>query len=183
MKFKSLIFVVFFCVFAIGSANQGKRERNDGLPNFIMGKADGKQIPVPLVLRRKPKEAKAGDDELRKLMIARYNIALLEAQKRFAAERWLVTYAAQGTDQTVKRLFEAEFAIADDAKTRVAACADYLELAKFLEASVAEIVAAAVTENTVLYDHVADFERCRFLRADAEIRLLEAKRQQGAKAK
>ena len=183
MKCKTVACIFLFGVFITAGANSGDEKRIDGLPKFTMGKLDGKQIPVPKVLQRKAKEPKATDDELRKLMIERYNRALLEAQKRFAADRWLVTWAAQGTDQTVKRLFEAEYAIAENAEQRVEACTNYQDLAIFLEASVGEIVALAKTENNVVYDHVADFEKCRYLRADAEIRLLDAKRQQKAKAK
>ena len=73
-------------------------------------------------------------------------------------------------------LFEAELALADDAEARVTACANYLDLAKFLDEGVAEVIKAGARVK-----HAADYETCHFLRADAEVRLLTAKRQAGVK--
>ena len=67
---------------------------------------------LPASLKVKPLVAKEGDDQLRKLRIARYNAALSEARTRFAPESDpksnLARYSIGATDQAVVRLFEAE---------------------------------------------------------------------------
>jgi hypothetical protein len=131
----------------------------------------------PSVLKGKPREAKPEDDEVRKLMIARYNAALLEAQKRIDADgEFAMKFAGGATDQCVTRLFEAELALAERPQDRVKAASHYLEVAKFMEGYMEILVKAGTRPKDA-----AGVETCKYLRADAEVRLAQAKRQAGAK--
>jgi hypothetical protein len=165
MKFITILCAVVFGAFIFGDAKSGPAQKKD-------------DPPVPEALRRKPMEAKAGDDELRKLMIARYNIALLAAQKRFALGDF--GRNPEPINLRAKRLFEAELALAVNAKARVVACERHLELAKFMEDSLATVM-RNVTDDDLSARVGADYESCRYLRVDAEVRLLEARRQAGGK--
>jgi hypothetical protein len=160
----TFLIVVSFCLLPLGANLGGEKKKPD--PN---------SVPLPAVLERKPKEAKGDDDELRKLMIARYNVALLGAQKYFGHGVRFGGFRAGAGDQIVKRLFEAEFAIALDAPGRVKACEDYLVLAKVLEHGVQEAIDVGARVGA-RFDNPANLEVCRFLVADAEVRLLQAKR-------
>ena len=125
---------------------------------------------LPAVLKVKPLVAQGGDDQIRKLRIARYNAAISKARTRFAPEGLPLIYSVGVTDQAVLRLFEAELALADNADKRMKACENCLEAAKYLEEFVGKSVASGAKNTST-----ADLDACRYLRITAEIRLLDEK--------
>jgi len=160
MKCKMLIYAVVVGALTLGDAKSGGQKKSAG-PDKVG------QPGLPAVLKGKPKTANPNDDELRRLMIARYNVALLEAQKRLGKMRVAFSFSEHftvgATDQCVKRLFESELALAEDSDARVKACANYLEVARALEEiGKAEIEFAGESSPGA-------FEACQYLRADAEV--------------
>ncbi len=130
---------------------------------------------VPSALKAKPRQAKPGDDESQKLKIVRFNVALLEAQKRFGkdAEKSGFRFVVGATDLGVRRLFEAELALAENGEERLRACVNFLELARAWEGiGTIQIQIGALADD-------GNMEARRYLRADAEVRLLEEKRSGG----
>jgi hypothetical protein len=129
-------------------------------------------VELPAVLKVEPLVAKEKDEQHRKLRIARYNAALSEARKRFQpqAEIRPPGYTIGAIDQAVVRLFQAEFALAEDPQQCVKACENYVALAKHLEEFVSQRVRAGQGGACD-----ADIDTCRYLRIAAEIRLLDEK--------
>ena len=181
MRNDILAFSVIHCgVMALAMVDSEIGKVHGGLPPVgldVAARRVGDDPPrIPNVVRSKPKQAKANDDELRKLMIDRFNVALLESQKRFADEEgaFAVNFVAGGPDQCVKRLFHAELSLAENPQERIEACRNYVEMAKYMEDYVALAIKNGGSKS--LKDPGA-LEVCRSLHIDAKIQFIEAKRQ------
>ncbi len=120
-----------------------------------------------------PKFAAPGDDELRKLQIAKYNAAFAEVRSVDAAYKngtvtFDLIYEAQ------KRLLQAELELSDKPADQIAAHERRVELTKQAEARVISLYHSASKggESDKYY-------QAKFQRLDAEIQLLRAKRKAG----
>lgn len=131
--------------------------------------------PLPAILKAKSLKPAAGDDELRKLLIARYNAAVSEMEVRYAE----FLAGKTGMDVFVdvaKRLVEAGVEVSDKPAEQLRFREDFLELAVEVERiQKVRFDAARITK--------ADLECARYLRLDAEIQVLKAKRKAGKQAK
>jgi hypothetical protein len=167
MNPKLLLCSLIFFAFTIPDSNSGgeKKQAKEKEPGKIV------QQDLPSVFKMKPRSAKQGDDDLRRALIARYNIALLECQKRLDDPDGLTVHFKLGaTDQCVKRFFEADLSLAESPQERLSACARYLELAKFVD------VGVAAGRDFLETKDPAVLLTCQHLRADAEVRVVEARR-------
>jgi hypothetical protein len=130
---------------------------------------------LPAVLDNKPLEPAKGDDEERKLLKERYNAALRELQARFH-----VFEAGMGALETLfdaaKRVLDSELELCLKPAERVGVREKYLELARAVE----KIQQARFDAGRA---GVADVEQARYLRLDAELQLLRAKKAADARPK
>jgi uncharacterized protein (TIGR00725 family) len=135
------------------------------------GQPDGPAANKPAILSAKPLKIDPRDDPLRKLLKERFNYALAEIEARY--HRCL---AGTGTDEVLfeaaQRLLQAGLEVADTAEARLKLREQYLELAREVE----RIIALKVEAGK---EQIAELERARYFRADAEIQVLREK----AKAK
>jgi len=128
---------------------------------------DPAEEPTPAYLKREPLKPAPGDTPLRKLEKERFNAALAAAQARY-----LEYLSGRGTIEitldSVQRLADAELALTDKPAERVAILERGLGLYRDAE-KVAELrfEAGKIT--------LADREEARYLRLNAEIRLLREK--------
>lgn len=137
---------------------------------------DDPQVKRPALLTAGPLKADPKDDELRKLLKARYNAALGELKDYYEAEdfasKHAVTRRSSADDWygTWQRLVYAGLELYDKPADRISLLTQYLEVTKGLE-----------TIAQARFDHgrtrIGDLHRARFERLDAEIRLLKAKRE------
>jgi hypothetical protein len=118
--------------------------------------------------RRKPLEANAKDDELRKLQIERYNETLVELAS-------LIELVLRGS-KTPERLFDAQkrfvqsgLEVFDKPEDRITLLTDYVAMAKDAE----KVFQAQLQAGRVAQ---ADAHLATYNRIDAEIQLLKAKR-------
>ncbi len=126
------------------------------------------------LLTAEPLKDDPTDDELRKLLKARYNEALGEVQGQYRLYQ-----KGQGTLESVteaeRRLVQAGLEVYDRPADKIALLAQYVELARATEKMAqARLEAARGTDMAV--------RRARYQRLDAEIQLLRARRE-AAKAK
>jgi hypothetical protein len=116
-----------------------------------------------------------GDDELRQLLKARYQCARVVADVRL---RMLQVQAREETIELVfdffQRAAESELALCDKPEDRIPIYTQLLAYAKVVE---------GVNKSRFVAGRLApqDYEHSRYLRADAAIRLIEAKRKLAAK--
>ena len=119
---------------------------------------------IPALLLGKPLKPQPGDDELRKLVIARYNSAIAEGQARykdFQAGRKQIGSLSDVLGRLAESGMEATIKPAD----QIDFLGKYLEMARAIEkAQQAQFDAGHV--------NAADFERAKYLRLNAEIQLL-----------
>ena len=131
-------------------------------------KPAGKEEKAPAVLRAEPLKIEAGDDELTKLLKARYNAAVAELQARSKALE-----SGNGTVEDIfgaaRKVLRSELALSDKPADRIAVREKYLELER-----AAEKVATIRFQAGKLSD--ADLAAARYSRLDAEVQLLKAKR-------
>jgi hypothetical protein len=131
--------------------------------------------PLPVALTQKAIVAEDGADPLRKLLVARYNVALAEVQKRFTIFGGL-DVAKSGIEvdplgQAAVRLLKAGLDLANDPAERVKVHERHVGLTRELE-RLAEIACRAE-----LLKSAADLDLARYYRADAEIGLMRAQKE------
>jgi hypothetical protein len=138
-------------------------------PNKVLGAEPEPPLPPePAILKAKPLKPAPGDDELRKLLIARYNVAVAEMQARYAeiaAGRANFDIAVEAA----RHLVDSGIELTDKPAEQLAFREKFLELAKEVERIIEAQVEAGKTG-------LAELEKARYLRLDAQIQLLKAKR-------
>jgi len=126
----------------------------------------------PALLTAKPLKADPKDDELRKLLKARYNAALAEAKGIYEFENRPGAEVFVDFDRVFgqwQRLVQAGLEVCDTPAEKVALLTQYVELTKDLE---------KVEQKRFDVGRVPEYDlhRVRYQRLDAEIQLLRAKR-------
>lgn len=123
---------------------------------------------LPAILTAKPRQPGEKDDDLRKLLVARYNAAVAEI-----AAFYRDFLKGRGTFETfvpaAQRLVESGIELSDTPAEQIALREQFLELAKEVEKN-----QLACHEAGRIPD--SEVAQARYLRLDAEIRLLRAKR-------
>lgn len=120
-----------------------------------------------------PKFPGPGDDELRKLQIARYNAAFGEVKCVDAAySNGTITFDLLFEAQ--KHLLQAELDLSDKPVDQIAAYEHFVEAAKQKEARVKSLYYSATRGG-----EADKYYQAKFQRLDAEIQLLRAKRKLG----
>jgi hypothetical protein len=126
------------------------------------------EAPLPAILKAKPLKPGPGDDELRKLLIARYNTAVAEMAARYteflAGRTPMEDFVA-----VARRLVHSGVELSDKPADQLAFREQFLELAK-------EVERAQQARHEAGRISVADLESARYLRLDAEVEVLKAKR-------
>jgi len=130
---------------------------------------DQPEKKLPSILDAKPLKADAKDDELKKLLIARYNAAVEEMTVRYA-----LIQAGQADSnaafESSQRLLLSGLELCDKPADRVTLLTQYLELTRAVEKVMDLQVQAGKGLRT-------DLSRALYYRIDAEIQLLKAKRE------
>jgi len=130
-------------------------------------KPAGKEA-APAVLKAEPLKIEPGDDELAKLLRQRYNAAVAELQARNKALE-----SGNGTVEdsfgVARKVLRSELALSDKPADRIAVREKHLELEQ-----AAEKIATIRFHAGKITD--ADLAAARYLRLDAEVQLLKAKR-------
>jgi hypothetical protein len=140
------------------------------------GKDPKKDSPTeksPKLLSYKPLEPKDGDDELRKLQIARYN----EAIEEIKALRELVLIGSKrpgDLSDAGKRVCQSGSELYDDPMDRIRLLTDYVEFTKYTE----KVFEALLTAGRLAKANVIE---ARANRIEAEIELLKAQSAEKAK--
>jgi hypothetical protein len=131
----------------------------------------GAEDKLPAVLTDKPIVAGDEADPLRKLLVARYNAALTEVQKRYHAAFNVskATLDIEGLGRAAERLLRAGVELSSAPDERVKVHERHVELARHLEKLAEAADRAGVSKNAT------DVEVARYYRSDAEIGLLRAK--------
>lgn len=128
---------------------------------------------LPAILAAEPMKAEAGDDELRRLLKARYNEDVAELKARLERLR-----AGQGTVDSLagvsQRLLQSGLDLTGNAEERVKLLQGYLDLTREIERIKQALVEAMRATNVELH-------QARRMRIDAEIRLLRARREAAKK--
>jgi hypothetical protein len=127
---------------------------------------------LPALLKAKPIEPAPGDDELRKLRIARFNAAAAETRARYEE------YQHSGGDITpvleaARRLVSSRLALDQRTADEIAFCEQFLELAREVEKIYEHRFRAGTATKAMV-------ELGRYHRLDAEIQLLHVKRNAAA---
>ncbi len=130
--------------------------------------------PAPSVLTAQPLKPEPGDDELRKLLKERYNAALAELQG------WVAEFHAgnhrmprDATTKAAQRVLEARLELSSTPEDRIRIRQEL-------------VWCAWMYERVIRYHHhagrigIAELEKARYLRLDAQIKLLRAKREAAA---
>ena len=123
-----------------------------------------------LLVKAKPQEPAKDEEELRKLLKARYNSAVrgLEMKlQEFEAGR----ITTEGLVGPFRKVHDSKLELSPEAADQIAVREMLVELAKDIE----KIVEVKVAEGILQGSSV--LEDARYLRLDAEIQLLKAKRQ------
>jgi hypothetical protein len=126
----------------------------------------------PALLTAKPLKVDPKDDELRKLLKARYNEALAEAKGYYEFEKLPVDRLINFDDLYGRwqRLVQAGLELCDKPAEKVALLTQYVELTKDLEKAEHKRADAGRVPEYALH-------RARYQRLDAEVQLLRAKRE------
>jgi hypothetical protein len=130
--------------------------------------AQEEEIKIPVLLNAKSVEVKGADDDLRRLQKARYNAALDEGKARFN-EYLAGRGGLEKLMAAARRVLESGLELNTGAADRIQLRVQLLELAREVEK-----ISQAKYEAGRL--PVAEMARARYLRADAEIQLLQARR-------
>jgi hypothetical protein len=136
---------------------------------FAAEPAPPKEAEVPAILKIKPLRPAPGDDELRKLLIARYNAAVAETRvhyRAFVAKRLTVADFAD----VARHVVDSGLELSDKPADQVALRGQFLQLAKEIERIEKERVDAGLDALPALLS-------ARYVRLDAEVQLLKAQRQ------
>jgi hypothetical protein len=128
------------------------------------------QEKLPVLLASPPAKEDRADDELRKLLKARYNAALAEAKHHYEYERIGRDRAYDQDDQygRWRRLVRAGLALCGGPAERAALLARYVDLTRQVEQLEQARHAAGRIHDYILH-------RARYERLDAEVRLHRAK--------
>jgi hypothetical protein len=136
---------------------------------------DEPKLKLPALLTAKPLKPEPGDDELQKLLKARYN----EAVSELRAEYEKAQRAGQSGPCRVyqpddfygmwKRLVVAGLEARDSPKDKVALLTQYVEVTREAEKDMQ-------AQSEAGRAGIGDLHRARYERLDAEVRLLRAKR-------
>src|SRR5262249_20172181 len=122
---------------------------------------------LPAILTPEPMKAAPGDDELRKLLIARYNAAVAEMQARYR-EFLAGRSSLDSMIEPARHLMDSQLEVTEKPADQIAVREKYLELMKgFEKLQQARFEAARIPTSEV--------ESARYLRLDAEVQLLKAK--------
>jgi hypothetical protein len=152
----------------------GLAVRSEAVPQQDQKPAE-KEDKLPAVMSAEQLKIDAGDDELRKLLKERYNAAVAEMRARYRQLE-----SGGGTLEDVfgaaRKVLRSELALSDKPANRIAVRAKYLELEQ-----AAEKVATTRHQAGKLSD--AELAAARYLRLDAEIKLLQAKKAKPAPGK
>lgn len=150
--------VSLFLVLA-GSLAAGAAQVNPGQP----------EVKEPALLAAQPFKEDPRDDELQKLMKARYNEALGELQDTYRLYQQNQA-SLNSWAEASQRLVHAGLELYDKPADKVALLSQYVELTK-------EVEMVAHTLHGAARGTWADVRRARYQRLDAEIRLLRARRE------
>jgi hypothetical protein len=145
--------------------------------------SDRPGVKLPAILSAKPVAEDPKDDELRKLLKARYNEAVGELKDYYEAND-LANRAGitrrDGPDDLYgrwQRLVQAGLELCDKPAEKVALLTQYLEVTKEAE----KIEQARYDAGRI---RIGDLHRARYERLDAQVQLLRAKREaEGTKGK
>jgi hypothetical protein len=124
---------------------------------------------LPALLTSQPIKEDPKDDELCKLLKARYNLAFAEMQRGYKAWRLGLSSFDAVTD-VAQQLVKSGLELIDKPAERAAFLGQYVELMKEAEKIVQEQYKHGMVPQIEVY-------RARYLRLDAEIQLLRAKRE------
>ena len=128
--------------------------------------------PGPLVselLGSPPLDVKKGDDQLRELLIRRYNVALEELKQSHTAFETGGVNSRAVVDAGI-RLLEAELSLAEDAAGRIAVLQKTVNIVREFESAYQSSVDSG--ERSQL-----ELQRVRYERLTMEIELLKAKQE------
>ncbi len=131
--------------------------------------------PAPVAAEAK-RTAAPGDDELRKLLIDRYNVVLLETKDRYA----MLVGGAFPTDSIPlivdagNRLLRSELDLCETPADRVRGYEKHVALTHYFAVKMQEREQAGLVSR-------ADAGHAKYARLDAEIQLLKAKRDSAKK--
>ncbi len=133
---------------------------------------DQPEEKLPALLAAKPLKEDPKDDELRKLLKARYNEALGEAKDFYESEKLPPARLINLNDRYGRwqRLVQAGLELCDKPAEKVALLTQYVELTKELEKKEQARFDAG-------REAAYELRRARYERLDAEIQLLRAKRE------
>lgn len=126
------------------------------------------EMKLPPLLAAKPLKEDPRDDELRKLQKARYNEAIGELKSLYKLYK---DYKIQAEPfaEAGPRLLQAGLDLYDKPADKVALLTQYLDFTKEIEKGIQLRYEAGTVDAT-------QFHRTRYMRLDAEIHLLRAKR-------
>ena len=137
--------------------------------------AGGKEPPpkekLPALLTAKPLEPDAKDDEERKLGKARYNEAVAAVTGYYRHAMLDLTRSFDPVFAMSPQLLRAGLELSETPKSKVTLLEEYLEMTKWLEGNIDQFIKAGAGQFTR-----SDLHRARYLRLDAEIQLLRARR-------
>ncbi len=130
------------------------------------------QVKLPAILTAKPLQDDPKDDELRKLLKARYNEAVSELKAYYEEESLGVDrlYTLDELYKPWQRLVQAGLELCDKPAEKVALLTQYVEITK--EAEKNHKARYDAGRESIKYLH-----RARYERLDAEIQLLRANRE------
>jgi len=120
-----------------------------------------------------PRLPAPGDDELKILLIAKYNAAFAEV-KSVEAAYGAGTIPFDSIFEAQKRLLQAELELSDKPADQIAAFEKQLEMAKHVEQKVKSLALSYCKGG-----EADKYYQAKFQRLDAEIQLLRAKRKIG----
>ena len=126
------------------------------------------EVKLPAILKSKPAKIDPKDDELTKLLKARYNEAVGEMNAQ--VERYVSgTAVLDLTLEAGRRLLVSGLEMMDKPADRIAMLEQYLELAK-------EVEKVTKAQHDAARIPIQQMHQVRYYRLDAEIQLLRAKR-------
>jgi hypothetical protein len=128
-----------------------------------------KEVELPALLKAKPLQEDPKDDELRKLLKARYNEAVAETSIVYV-QYVRINGRLDSFIEATQRLLKAGLELHENPTEQVKLLNQYMELTKDAEK-------AAKLRNDSGQAHPSELPRARYYRLDAEIQLLRAKRQ------
>jgi hypothetical protein len=173
-RFLFLIMLVVLTPLSVGFFGpQTPSQPNKGKPPTEKAPKDDEPALSPKLLPKEPIKPAANDDELRKLLIARYNEAREETRSIFTRVGYRLSskeYFDPVFDAS-QRLVVSRLDISRDAKEDIEILEEYLEILKEAEKGIGKAVNEGRAEASLLH-------KARYFRLDAEIQLLKAKQKE-----